>query len=78
MVIRCTAPRARGQGVGEPCGGFVGEWPNWMRPTVVRRVQHSSRRAPDHQVAPCSSCGALHEIRLEGARKRLAPPGKAA
>ena len=78
MVIRCERTRTRGRDVGEPCGGFVGEWPAWMRPVVVGLVRHSSRRAPDHVVCPCEGCGALHEIRLEGARKRLAPPGRAA
>jgi hypothetical protein len=44
------------------CGGFVAEWPDYMRPRIVGTVRHSSRRARAHGVAACAACGTLQEI----------------
>lgn len=60
MIIRCRAPARRPRYDGELCNGFVAKVPYDVR--VCGLPKHSDRANPEHLVAPCASCGALHEM----------------
>jgi len=58
-VIRCQA-RAKS---GRRCNRFVAELRGPVR--VIGIVTHSREAEDGHDVVPCSSCGALHEVARE-------------